>query len=53
MSTLGTNIHKQELFVMAIRTPTGKNFSRESYYYPIIQKVGIPFYIPLGFLEPI
>jgi hypothetical protein len=26
VSTLGTNIHKQELFVMAIRTPTGKPF---------------------------
>jgi hypothetical protein len=26
ISTLGTNIHKQELFVMAIRTPTGKTF---------------------------
>ncbi len=25
--SLGTNIHKQELFVMAIRTPTGKTFS--------------------------
>jgi hypothetical protein len=26
VSTLGTNIHKQELFVMAIRTPTSKTF---------------------------
>ncbi len=26
VSTLGSNIHKQELFVMAIRTPTGKTF---------------------------
>ncbi len=49
--TLGTHVHKQELFVMAIKTPTGKTFFRELHYYPIFQKVGIPFYIPLGILE--
>ncbi len=51
ISILGTNIHKQELFVMAIRTPTGKTFQGNYTIIPSFKKWVLHSIFRMAFLS--
>ena len=45
----GTNRHRKELFVMAVRTPSGKTFPGNFSIIPSAKKIGISCHFPSSF----